>query len=133
MFTLLLWAALLGLPAEWAAPTLSGVIVVVIIVLYKLILDRSAFRELEKRIADQDKEIDKLQTRLNSVEDKYEYQRSLKHQAVGFLAKADLIITIVSDLKANCTCEALLILDPIIDRYMEEMKVREAARVGAVG
>lgn len=67
MFTLLLWAALLGLPAEWAAPTLSGVIVVVIIVLYKLILDRSAFRELEKRIADQDKEIDKLQTRLNKI------------------------------------------------------------------
>lgn len=120
-------AGLFGLPAEWAAPTVFGFLVVVAVILYWLLRDRSAFKELERRIETQDREIKGLNRRIGIMEVSYDLQRTRAHRAVNELTKAEMILDIVNDLKANCTCEALLVVEPILDRWIENSEARREA------
>ena len=118
----------LALPA---APTILGVVVVILVILRSLLLDRSAFKEMKRELDDVRSAADGLDRRVAVCEASWAEQRSLKHQALNDLTRAEMFLHIVNDLMTNCTCKALDVLHPMIPEYLKTIAVREQARVVA--
>ena len=108
-----------------------GVLGVALIILRSLLLDRSAFKELKSELGDVRRTAIELDTRVAICEERWAEQRSLKHQALNDLTRAELMLHIVNDLMTNCSCKALDVLSPMIPDYLKTLEAREQARLVA--
>lgn len=108
--------AMFDLPA---APTAGGVGVVLVVVLYRLIVDRNAFHS---QIEDLQKEVGDLRTHVDNLDQKYQEERSLKHKSRNDVARSVMALELVRRLAKDCTCGVLAPLTEIIDRLFSELE-----------
>lgn len=104
--------------AEWGIPTpatWAGVGGIALILLYRIITDRSAFRSLRS-------EVDELRRHVEDLDKKYQDERSMKHKSRNDVARAVMALELVRRLANDCTCGALAPLGEIIDRLFAELE-----------
>src|SRR5437899_11444442 len=87
-----------------AAPTAAGVTTVIVVVAYRLIIDRSAVKSELKNLTGQ---VKTLSDKVNHLEVLYDEQRGLKHQAFNDVARALTALELVRRLARDFTCEVL--------------------------
>lgn len=116
--------ALLDAPITW---TVSGAVGVALVVLYRIITDRSAVNSELEVLKRQISELSQHVARLEAL---YDEQRGLKHQAFNDVARALTALELVRGMAEECTCGALGNLPPIIERVLVEMETSRRSRLG---
>lgn len=111
--------ATFGFPtvATWA-----GVAGVALILLYRIVTDRSAFRDLKH-------EVDELRAHVEDLDHKYQVERSMKHKSRNDVARTVMALELVRRLGKDCTCGVLDPLMEIIDRLFAELETVHTAAV----
>lgn len=79
------------------------------------------------------RQIRDLTTRVNSLEEKYDEERGLKHKAYNDVARTTMALDLVRTLARECTCNVLGPLPEIIDRVMDELETLHHAAVTIEG
>lgn len=110
--------ALWDLPA---APTWAGVILVAVVILYRLVIDRFAFRSLQQQVSDLETQLVAVNDKVAELEERYDEQRGLKHKALNDVAKTVMALDLVQRLAQECTCHVLDPLTEIIARLVSEL------------
>ncbi len=73
-----------------------------------------------------DRQIRDLDRRVIRCEERWDAQRTRSHLALEELSKADLIMHYVHDRLDACTCDALEVVAPSIERYIAGLPERNA-------
>ena len=114
--------------------TASGAVGIGLILLYKLITDRSAINAqieaMQHQIETLERELAAQGVHLAQVEGLYDEQRGLKHQAFNDVARALTALELVKRLATECTCGVLTPLASIIERILDEMETVRRRRLG---
>lgn len=123
---------------SWAVG--GGVAFLALVSLIRFLLsDRGASDTLHKEIAGLRKsltdqsarhqaEMNGLRERQAKLEALYDEQRTLKHAITGDLAKAVMALEVVRRLSRNCTCQALISVEEIVDQLLNELSALRTRR-----
>lgn len=68
------------------------------------------------------RQIRDLTVRVDSLEDKYDLERGLKHKAYNDVARTKMALDLVRRLAEECSCGVLSPLDEVIGRLMDELE-----------
>lgn len=119
----MLTAAIVDIPD---APTTLGALLVVGVLLYYLLRDRSAFMTQSQEISGLRKALDdqaerhrrdmaEVNEKVARMDARLEEARTERHYLRGELGKRDLALALVRQLSADCTCGALSPLGSVLD------------------
>lgn len=105
----------------------TGIVVLLIIVAYRLITDRSAVMAEVTTLKEQ---VRNLGNKVAHLEEQYDEQRSLKHKALNDVARCVLVLDLVQRLSKDCDCESFQPVAEIVDRLMIELQTMPNRQLG---